>query len=152
MKKIVDLVTTQESPLTTTALAMLSEQAGLPKGVLNIVHGDTVALGECLSTHEKVDKISFTGFCYFALISFFPPKQKLCFVPSGSTRVGRILMAAAANTVKRLSLELGGDAPVIVLEDADIELAATKAGFSRFRNGGQTCICANRMVRRDNAS
>ncbi|NCX93911.1 MAG: aldehyde dehydrogenase family protein, partial [Gammaproteobacteria bacterium] len=110
------------------ALAALAEEAGFPKGVFNIVTGDPQAIGLELSTHPWVRKLSFTG----------------------STRVGKLLMKQAADTVKKLSLELGGNAPFIVFEDADLDAAIEGLMASKFRNAGQTCICANRIFVQEN--
>ncbi|MFT3886213.1 MAG: NAD-dependent succinate-semialdehyde dehydrogenase [Flavobacteriales bacterium] len=113
------------TPLTALALAALAEEAGLPKGVLNIVTTtDASSIGRVLSTDPRVRKLTFTG----------------------STAVGRTLMAQAAGTVKKISLELGGNAPFIVFEDADLDAAVQGAIASKFRNSGQTCVCANRML------
>ncbi|KAG2452440.1 hypothetical protein HYH02_002683 [Chlamydomonas schloesseri] len=111
------------TPLTAIALAELAERAGLPDGVLNLVMGDAPAIGHELVHSDTVRKIGFTG----------------------STAVGKMLAAAAGAGVKRLSLELGGNAPVLVFEDADLELAARGIVASALRNAGQTCICANRV-------
>lgn len=110
-----------ETPLTAIAIAELAIQAGIPEGVLSIVTGDGEAIGKIFSESAVVRKLSFTG----------------------STRVGRLLMASSASTVKRLSLELGGNAPFIVCETADVERAVQGAIQSKFRNAGQTCVCAN---------
>ncbi|HDZ48491.1 hypothetical protein LCGC14_0036420 [marine sediment metagenome] len=112
-----------ETPLTALALAALAEQAGIPAGVINIVTGDAKTIGPVLTDSPIVRKLSFTG----------------------STPVGAHLMAACAPTVKRVSLELGGNAPFIVFDDADIEEAVSGALDSKFRNAGQTCVCANRI-------
>ncbi|WP_133407713.1 NAD-dependent succinate-semialdehyde dehydrogenase [Parashewanella tropica] len=112
-----------ETPLTALALAELADQAGIPAGVLNVVTGDAEIIGEALCASPIVRKLSFTG----------------------STQVGRLLMAKCAPTVKKLSLELGGNAPFIVFEDADIDEAVKGALQSKFRNAGQTCVCANRI-------
>lgn len=113
-----------QTPLSALALAALAHEAGLPAGVLNIVTGtDSKTIGKVLSTHKDVDKLSFTG----------------------STGVGRTLMEQAAPTLKRLSMELGGNAPFIVFDDADIEAAVKGAIASKFRNAGQTCVCTNRF-------
>lgn len=120
----------EDTPFSALALAILAEQAGIPKGVFNIVTGDlhaAPAIGEMLTTHEAVRKISFTG----------------------STEVGKILMKQSASTVKKVSLELGGNAPFIVFESADLDKAADGAIISKFRNAGQTCICANRIYVQD---
>ena len=113
------------TPLCALALAELGKQAGLPDGVLNIItsaHASVV--GEVLTQSPIVRKLSFTG----------------------STPVGKKLMAACADTVKRVSLELGGNAPFIVLEDADLDAAVVGALASKYRNAGQTCVCANRFL------
>ncbi|CUS47740.1 MAG: bifunctional succinate-semialdehyde dehydrogenase / glutarate-semialdehyde dehydrogenase GabD [Idiomarinaceae bacterium HL-53] len=112
-----------QTPLTALALGVLAEQAGVPAGVLNIVTGSASDIGEVLSTHPQVRKLSFTG----------------------STRVGSKLMAQCASTVKKVSLELGGNAPFIVFDDADIDAAAQGAVDCKFRNAGQTCVCTNRI-------
>lgn len=113
------------TPLSALALARLGEEAGLPAGVLNVVTAASgKAVGKVLSTHPLVRKLSFTG----------------------STEVGKQLLAQAADTVKRTSMELGGNAPFIVFEDADIEKAVAGAMASKYRNTGQTCVCANRFL------
>lgn len=112
------------TPYTALALGLLAERAGLPPGVLNIVTGPPDAIGGALTASPVVRKLSFTG----------------------STRVGSLLMRQCADTVKRLSLELGGNAPFIVFDDADIDLAVEGAMASKFRNAGQTCVCANRIL------
>lgn len=115
----------EATPFSALAMAVLAQEAGIPPGVLNIVTAsDPAPIGEVLTTSPLVRKISFTG----------------------STRVGKILMAQCAGTVKRLSLELGGNAPFIVFEDADIEAAVQGAIASKYRNAGQTCVCANRFL------
>jgi succinate-semialdehyde dehydrogenase/glutarate-semialdehyde dehydrogenase len=116
----------EQTPLSALALAELAERAGLPAGVLNIVTGNrdrSVESGKVLCTSPVVRKISFTG----------------------STPVGRILMAQSASTIKKLSLELGGLAPFIVFEDADLDAAVEGAIASKYRNAGQTCVCTNRF-------
>lgn len=119
----------EETPLTALALAKLGEDAGLPAGVLNVVVGkDAAAMGEVLCKDERVRKISFTG----------------------STRVGQLLMSQSAATLKKLSLELGGNAPFIVFEDADIDAAVQGAMVSKYRNSGQTCVCVNRFLVHEN--
>jgi succinate-semialdehyde dehydrogenase/glutarate-semialdehyde dehydrogenase len=118
-----------ETPLCALALAKLAQNAGIPDGVINVVttrHAE--AVGKVMTTHPAVGKISFTG----------------------STAVGRKLMAQAAETVKKVSLELGGNAPFIVLDDADIDAAVSGLIFSKFRNSGQTCICPNRIYVQNN--
>jgi succinate-semialdehyde dehydrogenase / glutarate-semialdehyde dehydrogenase len=112
-----------ETPLTALALAALAERAGIPPGVLNIITGDAPAIGGVLTSHPAVRFVGFTG----------------------STEVGKLLMRQAASTVKKVALELGGNAPFIVFDDADIEAAAEGAIVSKFRNMGQTCVCANRI-------
>ena len=103
---------------------VLAERAGIPAGVINIVTGMPTEIGNEIMANETVRKISFTG----------------------STRVGSLLMRGAADSIKRLSLELGGNAPFIVFDDADLDLAVEGAIASKFRNGGQTCVCANRIL------
>ena len=116
------------TPLSATAMAVLGERAGIPAGVLNIIPSSTPAeTGEALCTNPKVAKLTFTG----------------------STRVGKILMRQCADTIKKLSLELGGNAPFIVFDDADIDAAVEGAMISKFRNNGQTCVCANRIYVQD---
>jgi succinate-semialdehyde dehydrogenase/glutarate-semialdehyde dehydrogenase len=112
------------TPLSALALGVLAERAGIPPGVINIVTGMPAEIGSEMMANETVRKISFTG----------------------STRVGSLLMRGAADSVKRLSLELGGNAPFIVFDDADLDLAVEGAIASKFRNGGQTCVCANRIL------
>lgn len=116
-----------ETPLTALALADLAARAGLPAGVLNIITGDAQAIGGELTSNALVRVITFTG----------------------STRVGKMLMAQAAQTVKRVALELGGNAPFIVFEDADLDKAVDGAMASKYRNMGQTCVCANRILVHD---
>lgn len=111
------------TPLCANALAVLAERAGLPAGVLNLVSGDSGPIGETLMKSPAVRKLSFTG----------------------STGIGKKLMAQAAGTVKKLSLELGGNAPFIVFDDADLDAAVAGAMASKFRNTGQTCVCVNRF-------
>jgi len=112
-----------ETPLTALALAVIAERAGIPKGVLNIITGDAVQIGNVLTADPRVRFVSFTG----------------------STEVGKILMRQSASTVKKLGLELGGNAPFIVFDDADLDKAVEGAMISKFRNMGQTCVCANRL-------
>lgn len=112
------------TPYSALALGVLAERAGIPAGVINIVTGMPTDIGNEIMANETVRKISFTG----------------------STRVGSLLMRGAADSVKRLSLELGGNAPFIVFDDADLDLAVEGALVSKFRNGGQTCVCANRIL------
>jgi succinate-semialdehyde dehydrogenase / glutarate-semialdehyde dehydrogenase len=113
-----------EAPLSGLALAELGAQAGLPAGIFNVVHGDPVAVGGVLTGDETVRMLTFTG----------------------STEVGKLLMSQCSGTVKRLALELGGNAPFIVFDDADIGAAVQGAIDSKFRNAGQTCVCANRIL------
>jgi succinate-semialdehyde dehydrogenase/glutarate-semialdehyde dehydrogenase len=117
----------EQTPFSALALAELAERAGMPKGVLNIVTGDAVAIGQEMCANPTVRKLTFTG----------------------STEVGRILMRQSADTIKKLSLELGGNAPFIVFEDADLDAAAEGALMSKYRNAGQTCVCANRIYVQD---
>jgi len=113
------------TPLSALALARLAEDAGFPPGVINVLTTmDAAAAGETLTSHPDVRKISFTG----------------------STRVGKLLLKQAAETVKKVSLELGGNAPFIVFPDADMEAAVEGAVASKYRNAGQTCVCANRIL------
>jgi len=112
-----------ESPLTAIKMIELCEKAGFPKGVINLVTGSSSKIGKAIMENEKVRKITFTG----------------------STDVGKILIEQSAHQVKRLSLELGGHAPLIVLDDANVDLAVKGAVASAFRNTGQTCVCANRI-------
>jgi succinate-semialdehyde dehydrogenase/glutarate-semialdehyde dehydrogenase len=104
-------------------MAVLAERAGLPKGVLNILTGDPKAIGGEMTSNPIVRKLSFTG----------------------STGVGRLLMAQSAPTVKKVTLELGGNAPFIVFDDADLDAAVEGAIASKYRNSGQTCVCTNRF-------
>lgn len=114
----------ESTPLSALAMAVLAERAGFPPGVINVLTGQQpAAIGSVLTSHPLVRKISFTG----------------------STRVGKMLMAQSAGTMKRLSLELGGNAPFIVFEDADLDAAVAGAIASKYRNAGQTCVCANRI-------
>ncbi|SLM63388.1 Aldehyde dehydrogenase B [Dickeya aquatica] len=113
----------EQTPFTALALAELAVQAGIPAGVLQVVTGDAPSVGKILCDSPVVRKLSFTG----------------------STEVGRILMAQSAPTVKKLSLELGGNAPFIVFDDACVEQAVKGILASKFRNSGQTCVCANRI-------
>jgi len=117
----------EQTPFSALAMAELAERAGIPKGVLNIVTGDAATIGKELCASPKVRKLSFTG----------------------STEVGRILMKQCADTVKKLSLELGGNAPFIVFDDADLDAAVEGAIASKYRNAGQTCVCANRLYVQD---
>jgi succinate-semialdehyde dehydrogenase/glutarate-semialdehyde dehydrogenase len=117
----------EQTPFSALALAELAERAGVPKGVFNIVTGDPKEIGAELTSNPIVRKLSFTG----------------------STEVGKLLMAQCAGTVKKISLELGGNAPFIVFDDADLDAAVEGAIASKFRNTGQTCVCANRLVIQD---
>ena len=113
-----------ETPLSALALAELASRAGLPPGVLNVVTGPAAEIGAELTTNPLVRKLSFTG----------------------STAVGKLLLAQCAATVKKVSMELGGNAPFIVLDDADLDAAVAGAMASKYRNAGQTCVCANRLL------
>ncbi|MEW7848088.1 NADP-dependent succinate-semialdehyde dehydrogenase [Massilia aurea] len=115
------------TPLSALALAVLAERAGLPKGVFSVVIGDSKAIGGEMTGNPLVRKLSFTG----------------------STAVGRLLMEQCAPTIKKVSLELGGNAPFIVFDDADLDAAVEGAIASKFRNAGQTCVCANRLYVQD---
>ncbi|WP_188062176.1 NAD-dependent succinate-semialdehyde dehydrogenase [Sphingobium sp. KCTC 72723] len=115
------------TPYSALALAKLAEEAGFPAGVFNIVTGMPTAIGGALTASPVVRKLSFTG----------------------STRVGALLMRQCADTIKRVSFELGGNAPLIVFDDADIDLAVASTMVSKFRNAGQTCVCANRILVQD---
>jgi len=115
------------TPLSALALAVLAERAGVPKGVFSVVIGDSKAIGGEMTGNPLVRKLSFTG----------------------STAVGRLLMEQCAPTVKKISLELGGNAPFIVFDDADLDAAVEGAIASKFRNAGQTCVCANRLYVQD---
>jgi succinate-semialdehyde dehydrogenase/glutarate-semialdehyde dehydrogenase len=116
-----------QTPLSALAMAELAARAGVPAGVCSVVTGDSRAIGGELTSHPMVRKLSFTG----------------------STETGRILAAQCAPTVKRMSLELGGNAPFIVFDDADIDAAVEGAMVSKYRNTGQTCVCANRLLVQD---
>ncbi|MBY3226091.1 NAD-dependent succinate-semialdehyde dehydrogenase [Rhizobium laguerreae] len=113
----------EQTPLTALALGVLAEQAGIPAGVFQIVTGKSREIGKVLTENDIVKKLSFTG----------------------STEVGRILMAQSAPTIKKLSMELGGNAPFIVFDDADLDAAVDGAVASKYRNAGQTCVCTNRI-------
>ena len=118
----------EQTPLSALALAELAHRAGLPAGVMNIVTGmDAPAMGSALCDDDRIRKMTFTG----------------------STEVGRILMRQSADTLKKMSLELGGNAPLIVFDDADMDIAIAGAMASKYRNAGQTCVCANRMFVQD---
>ncbi|NWB10519.1 NAD-dependent succinate-semialdehyde dehydrogenase [Pseudomonas sp. D5002] len=115
------------TPLSALALAVLAERAGIPPGVFNVLTGLPAGVGGEMTGNPAVRKLSFTG----------------------STRVGQLLMSQCASSIKRLSLELGGNAPLIVFDDADLDLAITGVMLSKFRNAGQTCVCANRILVQD---
>src|SRR5205823_15098702 len=114
----------ESTPLSAFALAVLAERAGIPAGVFNVLTGDPRAIGGEITSNPDVRKITFTG----------------------STEVGRLLMRQSADTIKKMSLELGGNAPFIVFDDADLDAAVEGAIISKFRNTGQTCVCANRLL------
>lgn len=116
-----------QTPYCALALAELGARAGIPPGVLNVVTGDAVAIGGELTSNPTVRKITFTG----------------------STKVGKLLAKQSSDTVKRVSLELGGNAPFIVFDDADLDAAVRGAMASKYRNGGQTCVCVNRLLVQD---
>jgi succinate-semialdehyde dehydrogenase/glutarate-semialdehyde dehydrogenase len=116
-----------QTPFSALALAVLAERAGVPAGVLNVVTGPAQVIGDEILDNPLVRKLSFTG----------------------STRTGKYLMQRCAGTLKRLSLELGGNAPFIVFDDADLDAAVTGALASKYRNSGQTCVCANRFLVQD---
>jgi succinate-semialdehyde dehydrogenase/glutarate-semialdehyde dehydrogenase len=116
-----------QTPYSAFALAELAERAGLPKGVLNILTGSAKEIGGELTANPTVRKLTFTG----------------------STEVGRVLMAQSAETIKKVSLELGGNAPFLVFDDADLDAAVEGAMISKYRNAGQTCVCANRILVQD---
>ena len=114
----------EATPLSALAMAVLAERAGVPAGVLSVVTGDAKTIGGELTANPIVRKLSFTG----------------------STEVGKLLMRQCADTMKKLSLELGGNAPFIVFDDADLDAAVAGAMASKYRNAGQTCVCANRLI------
>jgi succinate-semialdehyde dehydrogenase/glutarate-semialdehyde dehydrogenase len=116
-----------QTPFSALALAELAERAAVPKGVFNVITGSAADIGGELTSHPAVRKLSFTG----------------------STETGKLLMAQCATTVKKLSLELGGNAPFIVFDDADLDAAVDGAIMSKYRNTGQTCVCANRLLVHD---
>ncbi len=115
------------TPLSALALAVLAERAGIPAGVFSVLTGMPAGVGGEMTSNPAVRKLSFTG----------------------STRIGKLLMSQCADTMKRLSLELGGNAPFIVFDDADLDLAIAGVMVSKFRNAGQTCVCANRILVQD---
>jgi len=112
-----------QTPITAYKLVELAEKAGIPRGVINIITGSSSKIGKTWSDDERVRKVTFTG----------------------STEVGKLLMRDAADTMKKISLELGGHAPLIVMEDADLDKAVEGIVASKFRNAGQTCVCTNRV-------
>ena len=116
-----------QTPLSAFALAVLAERAGIPPGVFNVVTGDAVAIGFEMTSNKAVKKLTFTG----------------------STKTGKLLMKQCADTVKKMSMELGGNAPFIVFDDADLDAAVDGAIASKYRNSGQTCVCANRILVQD---
>jgi succinate-semialdehyde dehydrogenase/glutarate-semialdehyde dehydrogenase len=116
-----------QTPFSALALAELAERAGVPRGVFNVITGSAAEIGGELTANPIVRKLSFTG----------------------STETGKVLMAQCAGTVKKLSLELGGNAPFIVFDDADLDAAVEGAILSKYRNTGQTCVCANRLLVQD---
>src|ERR1700724_1424703 len=113
----------ESTPFSALALAVLAERAGIPAGVFNVLTGSSKAIGGEMTSNSDVRKVTFTG----------------------STEVGRLLMKQSADTIKKLSLELGGNAPFIVFDDADLDAAVEGAIISKYRNAGQTCVCANRL-------
>ena len=112
-----------QTPFSALALAVLAEEAGIPAGLFSVITGNSTAIGGELTGNPKVAKLSFTG----------------------STDIGKLLMAQCASTVKKTSMELGGNAPFVVFDDADLDAAVDGAMISKFRNAGQTCVCANRL-------
>lgn len=117
----------ESTPFSALALGVLAERAGIPKGVINIVTGSPAEIGSALTRSPIVRKLTFTG----------------------STRVGKLLMEQCSATVKRVGLELGGNAPFLIFDDADLDAALAGVMASKFRNGGQTCVCANRILVQD---
>jgi succinate-semialdehyde dehydrogenase/glutarate-semialdehyde dehydrogenase len=117
----------EQTPFSALALAELGQRAGIPKGVFNVITGSPVEIGGELTSNAKVRKLSFTG----------------------STEIGKLLMSQCAGTVKKISLELGGNAPFIVFDDADLDAAVEGAVASKYRNTGQTCVCTNRFLVQD---
>ena len=115
------------TPYSALALAELAERAGMPAGVFNVVTGDARTVGGELTANDAVRKLSFTG----------------------STEVGKILLKQCADTVKKVSMELGGHAPLIIFDDAEIDAAVKGAIACKFRNSGQTCVCTNRIYVQD---
>ena len=117
----------EQTPFSALALAELGERAGIPKGVFNVMTGSPAEIGREMTSNPKVRKLSFTG----------------------STEIGKLLMSQCAGTVKKISLELGGNAPFIVFDDADLDAAVEGAVASKYRNTGQTCVCTNRFLVQD---
>src|SRR5246127_317049 len=117
----------ESTPLSALALAVLAERAGIPAGVFNVLTGDPRNIGGEMTSNPDVRKVTFTG----------------------STEVGRLLMRQSADTIKKISLELGGNAPLIVFDDADLDAAVEGTIISKYRNTGQTCVCANRIYVQD---
>ncbi len=113
----------EQTPLSALALCVLAEEAGIPAGLINCIMGDPVAIGGEMTSNDIIRKVTFTG----------------------STGVGRLLMGQSAKSIKKMGLELGGNAPFIVFDDADIDAAVEGAMMSKYRNSGQTCVCANRL-------
>jgi len=124
---VIVLKPAEQTPYSALALAVLAEEAGISKGALNVVTGDAPAIGGEMTANPLVRKLTFTG----------------------STEVGKLLMRQCADTVKKISLELGGNAPFIVFDDADLDAAVQGAIASKYRNTGQTCVCANRILVQD---
>ncbi len=118
------------TPYSALALAVLAERAGVPKGVFNVVTGSASEIGGEMTSNPIVRKLTFTG----------------------STEIGKVLMEQCAKTVKKTSMELGGNAPFIVFDDADLDAAADGAIASKYRNAGQTCVCANRILVQDRST
>src|SRR5258705_10847416 len=116
-----------QTPYSALALAELADRAGIPKGVFNVITGSSTAIGAEMTGNPTVRKVTFTG----------------------STEVGKKLMVQCAGTVKKLSLELGGNAPFIVFDDSDLDAAVEGAIASKYRNTGQTCVCTNRLLVQD---
>ena len=116
-----------ETPLSALALVALAEQAGIPQGVINVVTGSAREIGAVLTQHPAVKKVSFTG----------------------STQIGKLLMEQCSSTMKKVSMELGGNAPFIIFDDANLDRAVEGAIASKFRNSGQTCVCTNRILVQD---
>ena len=116
-----------ETPLTALALAELAQRAGLPAGLFSVITGNAVEIGGALTSSKTVKKISFTG----------------------STAIGKLLMEQSASSVKKMSLELGGNAPFLIFDDADLDAAVEGVMIAKFRNAGQTCVCANRLYVHD---